>query len=112
MAVTVAQLRNTAREFADTGAYLDVELQVCIDDATTQVAPDAFGTSTDLAVRYLAAHMLATNHPEKSSVPGAKIRLWETAGSEDAGELGTTRYGIEFHRIRKSQKGARFPIAT
>lgn len=112
MAVTVAQLRNTAREFRDTGIYQDAELQTCIDDATSQVAPDAFGASTDLGVRYLAAHYLAVNHPEVSDAPGAKIRPWETAGSADAGELGTTRYGMIFHGLRKTQAGARFPIAT
>lgn len=112
MAVTVAQLRRTAPEFRDTGVYTDVALQGFIDDATTQVAPDAFGTSLDLGIKYLAAHMLALSHPEASQGAGTKIRVWETPGAEDAGELGTTRYGIEFHRLRKSQKGARMPIAT
>lgn len=109
MAVTVQKVRDIAPEFQYVSNFPDPEIQAAIDTATTQVSPEAFGNTTDLAITYLAAHFLAVSHPEASQ--SQKIRAWEAgSGASDIGFLGTTRFGAIYLQLRSSQLGTRMPV--
>lgn len=88
-----------APEFGTTApAITSAEIQVAINDALLELSTEAWGAKLDLATKYLAAHKLASTHPELSQI---KPRIFETPGSSDAGELGTTRFGIYFYGLQK-----------
>lgn len=95
----VADLRKVAPEFRDTGAYSDATIQAQLDRAARHVNADSWGDSYDDGHAYYAAHLLALSYPQASQT--TKIRIYETPGAEDAGALGTTRFGVEFARMRE-----------
>jgi hypothetical protein len=101
MAVMPAQVRAIAPEFRDSGKYPDADLQAAIDDATLEINPVAWGTMSDVGTKWLAAHKFAVAHPEASQT-GGPVRLYETPGASDAGQLGTTRFGMEYTRLRRT----------
>lgn len=102
MATVVADVRNIAPELRDLVAVPDAEVQVAIDDAAAQLDAVTWDNLYDQGVKWLAAHLLALSHPELSQTPGSKVRLWETPGAQDAGMLGTTRFGVQFTSLRAS----------
>lgn len=58
MAVTVGELTTRFPEFATAEPTL---IQSAIDDAELMVDRDFYGTRADMAVKYYAAHLIATN---------------------------------------------------
>lgn len=110
MPTSPGDVRIIAPEFAFIDTYTDPEIQLAIDTATLQLSPEAWGTSYDVAVKWLAAHFLAISHPEQSQTQ--KVRAWEETGSTDDVFLGITRFGAVFKQLRTSQLGTRMPIVT
>lgn len=108
MAVVVADVRAFAPEFRDTVAVPDSEVLSALTDAQAEVNYDAWGTAGNRGVKLLTAHYLAVAHPELSQAQ--KIRVYETPGAEDAGALGTTRWGAEYKLLRDSQLNNRLPV--
>lgn len=93
MAATPATVRGIALEFRDSVKFPDSVIQVAIDRAARRVDADTWGNQADDAVGYLAAHLLAVSNPQASERP---VRIFETPGAEDAGQLGSTAYGREY----------------
>ena len=102
MAVVVADVRNIANELRDTVAVPDAEITVAIADAVLELSAAQWGTMIDVATKWMAAHKLAVSHPELCQPAGTRIRIYETPGAEEAGQLGSTRFGVEFVRIRRT----------
>ena len=98
MAVAPSDVINIAPEFGATSSIQSSEIQAAIDDALLELSAEAWGTKLDLATKWLAAHKLARSHPELSQF---SPRVWETPGSSDAGDLGSTRFGLEYFRLQK-----------
>lgn len=109
MTVSIADIRAIAPEFQYPSSYPDSEVQTALSSAISQVSPEAWGASTDIAIKYLAAHFIAVSHPEASQAQ--KVRAWEAgAGASDIGFLGTTRFGAIYLQLRSSQLGTRMPV--
>ncbi len=98
MAVLPSDVINIAPEFGATSSIQSSEIQAAINDALLELSAEAWGARLDLATKWLAAHKLARSHPELSQY---QPRVWETAGANDAGNLGSTRFGVEYSRLTK-----------
>lgn len=98
MATTPQDVRNIAREFRDTGAFLDTDIQACIDRAGRHVNAVSWGDSYDDGIKYMAAHLMALSNPAASAKP---VRVYETPGAADIGTLGQTTYGQHFATMRE-----------
>jgi hypothetical protein len=96
VAVSVADVVNVAPEFVSLGSP---EVTTAISDAALEVSAAIWGTRVDVGVKWLAAHKLARSHPELAQYTP---KVWETAGAQDAGELGTTRFGMEYRRMLRT----------
>jgi hypothetical protein len=110
MSVSPADVKDIAPEFA---SVLDARVQRFIDRAKLSVNEDIFGRVYDLAVAYLAAHMLAMAVAPSSGGGGIGLIVTQekvgdlsrsyadtSAVATDAA-LSRTRFGDEFLRLRR-----------
>lgn len=86
MSVSVSDIQTRFPEFTNTDATL---IQQCINDAVDMVNAEVFGTKTDMAVRYKAAHLIAVN-----PAFGEQARLDK--------KMDATVYSTEYERIKRS----------
>lgn len=85
MAVTVATLVTRYPEFTATPSTL---VQACIDDAELMVDRNFYGAKADMAVKALAAHLIAINP------------LGEMARLDKKSDR--TSYSVQFEGIKRS----------
>jgi hypothetical protein len=96
MAVVQADVVRIAPELTSLAAG---DFTAAIADALLEQDANTWGAMLDLGTKWLAAHKLGVSHPELVQV--TPIRAYEQMGGSDRGALGTTRYGVEFARIRR-----------
>jgi hypothetical protein len=102
VAVVAADVRTIAPELRDVAAVPEDEITAAIADAVLELSAAQWGTMIDVATKWMAAHKLAVSHPELCQPAGTKIRVYETPGAQEAGQLGSTRFGVEFVRLRRT----------
>jgi len=102
VATVAADVRNIAPELRDVVAVPDAEVTAAIADAVLELSAAQWGTVYDMATKWMAAHKLGVAHPELCQPAGTRIRIYETPGSLEAGQLGSTRFGVEFVRLRRT----------
>lgn len=112
MAVSVSDIKALpSGEFA---SLTDGAIQPFIDEAVREINASVFGTRYDDAVKYLAAHLLASVRDGSKSASGAVIS--ETAGpisrsyaapmaTASTDELSSTTYGRRYADIRHQCAG-------
>lgn len=108
MSVSASSIKALFPEF---GAETDGRIELFITFAENSISAAVWGTLTDQAVSYLAAHMLARANaggaaggPVVSEKVGDLARSYGQVGgktSDYLGELGLTSYGIEYARLRR-----------
>lgn len=111
MSVSPADVKDIAPEFA---GIADVRVARFIDRAKLSVNSDIFGRVYDLAVTYLAAHMISiSNDPSSGGSSISQIVTSEKVGdlsrtyqesdssTTNPSSLSRTRYGDEFLRLRR-----------
>jgi len=104
MAVTEASFKALFPEFA---ASDTVRVQRCIDTAAECVSEDAFGTRYDLAVSYLAGHLLVSD-PQSLDTPAYASGGYDANGNVIVANVqsgrkavqGTTSYLNGYNRIK------------
>ena len=87
MAVTVETFKARFPEFADTD---DARCQVYLDDATAMCSPDFWGNLLNLAISYLAGHMVSVSlkseedsgDPKAQGIIRERIDVLEVAYSD------------------------------
>jgi hypothetical protein len=113
MSVSPIHIKMKFPEFA---GYENVNIQFAIDEAALEVNDGWYARDRDIAVMYLAAHLLATSAAESTileeggrEVVSERIGPMSTtykqtgAGGANApsrGDLTTTSYGVRFKRLR------------
>lgn len=90
MAVSVSDIRTRFIEFASNPP--DAFITACIIDATAMVDSAVYGDKSDMAIRYLTAHLIATN-------PLGEMGRMDSIGREGGRE---TDYLAMFETIKKS----------
>lgn len=109
MTVAKADIIARAPELA---SLSDSAFTTAIADAALQLAPDFWGDILDLATVYLCAHMLAVQNPSvvsggagpvSSESVGPISRSYAVKAVDDAEEYATTRWGLEYVRLRKQR---------
>lgn len=106
MSVTPADIKELFPEFAATA---DARIQLFIDQSTLSVNTAVWGNKADFAIQYLTAHLLTVVNrggggaagPITSEKVGDLQRSYASGGAV-AHELGSTGYGMEFLRLRRS----------
>ncbi len=110
MSVTPADVKDIAPEFS---SVLDARIIRFINRAKVSVNQDVFDTKYDLAVTYLAAHMLSVSAETSGGSAISQIVVSEKVGdlqrayqntestTADPSSLSRTRYGTEFLRLRR-----------
>jgi hypothetical protein len=105
MTATVTAFRKRLKEFADTTAFVESDIQDKLDTALTYFSADYFGDLADEAQILLAAHFYTEFDPDK----GAVDPLVQSASAGGASvsyvrggdaEFGSTKYGLAFERVR------------
>lgn len=102
---TPADVKRIAPEFSS----LDdaTVIQPFINDAAGEISPDAWGSKADRVIALLAAHAIAVSYPNlyarltSSERVGDISRSYERSSFPRADEYATTRFGIEFLRLRR-----------
>lgn len=113
MAATVATIRRIASELAPVSPH---DLDGFLDDAALELSVDFWGPLFDRVHALVAAHLASVAHPELT-VPvgpitgetvGAVSRTYAAPAPMTAGRWGTSRFGVEYLRLLRTQgPGAR-----
>lgn len=106
MAVTPADIKTLFPEFA---AESDARIQLLLDQALLSVNASVWGNKADFGIQYLTAHLLTVlnrggggaSGPITSEKVGDLQRSYASSGAVTH-ELGSTGYGLEFLRLRRS----------
>lgn len=93
MAVTAAQIKAEFTEFANTNSDL---ITAKITDAVAMLNEPAFGTRYDIAVKYMACHLVALT-------PGGEFARLKPEEVDDDGAR--TLYEREYMRVLRSIGG-------
>jgi hypothetical protein len=105
--VTPADIKALFPEFASES---DLRIQLFLDQAAFSVNASVWGNKADFAIQYLTGHLLTVANrggsgaagPVTSEKVGDLQRSYANNVSAVAHELGSTGYGMEFLRLRRS----------
>lgn len=104
MAITPDDIKKIAPEFCSLNGS---DIQTFIDDAELMVSIDCFGNVAEMAIKYLAAHMLALS--KRGSIGGeitskavGSLSIGFSSSSDSDG-FGVTSYGRMYDKIRRSR---------
>lgn len=107
MSVLPADIKDLFPEFASVS---DARIQLFIDQASLSVNASVWGNKADFGIQYLTAHLITVANrggsgaagPITSEKVGDLQRSYANNVSASAHELGSTGYGMEFLRLRRS----------